>query len=666
MNRASRSRQEYEDDDVSRSSRRSKSLRVARSSRSPKASESPKNTKRNSPRLPKMPYKAKKMEEADEEETLEELDEETIESENDIHDISTVRIEDNQARPGTAMSMFTNSTGSAGESEGEMKEATEFEPADLEKNKFAEPKEDEEVLDELWLELEERYPIPEEEIDEAVKHENKRRAQQKKADNKEDVAKIKYYEPPKELKKLLVVINSTASDESFSPKKRPSSAASMRSSRAPLMPGRENGASRRVNACGALKALSKNEKNRLRLGRTKGVVSSLCNALRDPSATNEERFRCSNTLMFLSVPKKNWEAIFNADKSLIPTMTMTLQDEDPRVRYNASFCIFLLAKSESNRCEIFSDVGLLNALVHVADIELTTDVESDDKSIASSDGELAQKFQNLGSPSGIRQQGSPTSDEESKRGARLNVLKAFLSFSKVQEGAQIMGHKNELVNLLFKISGTMTAEENLLCMAIIANLTRDRDNIPFLIDQADLMIAIEKGLQSHNVEIRKCATMVVQNLSTNNRFRREFATFNNTGDVVVLLGKIGSDVDCAARKSEGDSGKSKPESDTVSAVEGQINAIRAIKNLSIEPRNIIPLTNEPGITASLLAFTMDDTGIEEKENIDCDIQYIASDGLANLSQWLNGVAVSCAEKNNVDLGGRSLTSLKVSTWNQWK
>ena len=671
VNRASRSTQN-DVDDISRSSRRSKSSRVSRSSRSPKASqskgsESPKNRRRNSSRLPKMPRKAKYIEEDDWEETVEELDEETKNQENDVHDISIVNVSD-EIRPITAESMITNSTASAGKSEGEIEQENGtpyFE--EIKRTETEQDEEAEKALDELWLDLEERYPIPDEEIDEAVKFENQRRAQKKKDDNKEDVAKIKYYEPPKELKKLLVVINSTATDASFSLKKRPSSAASIGSSRAPLMPGRDNGISRRVNACGALKALSKNEKNRLRLGRTKGVVSSLCNALRDPSATNEERFRCSNTLMFLSVPKKNWEAIFNADKSLIPTLTMTLHDEDPRVRYNASFCIFLLAKSEANRCDIFADVGLMNALVDVADIELAEVVENDDKSIASSDSELAQKFQNLGSPSGIRQQGSPTSDEESKRGARLNVLKAFLSFSKVQEGAQTIGQKNELVNLLLKISGTMTAEENLLCMAIIANLTRDCDTIPSLIDQADLMNAVEKGLQSHNVENRKCATMVLQNLSSNKVFRREFATFDNTDNVVALLGKIGSDVDCFTRKTESkDVGKRKSGSSSVQTVESQINAIRAIKNLSIEPRNIIPLTTEPGVTASLLTFTMDDTGIEEKENIDCDIQYIASDGLANLSQWLNGVSIVCAEKNNVDLGGRSLTSLKVSTWNQWE
>lgn len=650
-----------DDDDASRASSRSKSSRVSRTPRFPEAPQPSRNSKKQSPRLPKMPQKAKK---APEVVVVVDHDEIAEDEENETHEISTVKIE-RQSRPESAGSAITQSTD---ETERKVSDVEEENDEEKEQDSAEGSREGDDNLEELWLELEEKYPIPQDFIDESVKADNDRKTEKKKEANELAAAKIKYYEPPKELQKLLVVINSSETDESFKMKKRPSTAASTqtKTSRAPLMPGRENGASRRVNACGALKALSKNEKNRLRLGRTKGVVHSLCNALRDPSATNEERFRCSNTLMFLSVPKKNWEAIFNADRELLPTLTMTLHDDDPRVRYNASFCIFLLAKSEANRYEIFSDVGLMTALVEISDIEIATD-DDDDQSVFTVDGgDLTQKFQNLGSPSGIRQQGSPTSEGESKRGARLCALKAFLSFAKLKEGAQTMIHNNDLVSLLMRISGTMTAEENLLCMAIIANLTRDTENITILTDQSNFMSVIERGLSSRNVENRKCATMALQNLSCKKEFRVKFAALENVESITSLLGKISTTVDDNAEMKEGKAAtKAKKAAYMACMHEGQVNAIRTIKNLSIEPMNMIPLTNVPGVTASLVSFTMNEEGMEEKENIEDKIRYISADALANMSQWLNGVATVCAEKNNIDLRGRSLDSLKVSTWNQW-
>lgn len=633
---------------VSRASRTSS--RVSRSSRLPINDNSPaKAPTKNRQRLPPQPGIRIRREEVEEEVFM-----------INVNNQETVEFHEN--RPTTAESAITASSGE--------EDGRKFnDPDDADELDDKNEAEEEEDFGELWLELEEKHPIPEESVDEAPKADNARNAQKKLVAKEQVLSKIKYFDPPKELQKLLVVINSSAADESFDIKKRPSSAAS-RSSRAPLMPGRDNGTSRRVNACGALKALSKNEKNRLRLGRTKGVVSSLCNALRDPSATVEERIRCSNTLMFLSVPKKNWEAIFNADDELMPTLTMTLQDEDPRVRYNACFCMFLLAKSEYNRYDILSNPSLMSALVDVSDIDVGTDTVNDDRSVMSMDDNLSQKYHNLGSPSGIRRQGSPTSDDESKKGSRLCALKALLSISKLQQGSQVLVHRKDFLDLLFRISGTMTAEENLLCMAIIANLTRDRDNITWLNGHhMKLIHVLERGLGSRNIEVQKCASFALQNLSCNKKFRVALSSSEKSSceSLLTNLAKVGTDVvsdDTYSKNEEGKKSRTVSSSDTA---EGQIAAIHAIKNLSIEPSNIVALTGIPGISLSLMSVVMaEESAMEEKEDIDENIRYVASDALATMAQWLNGIAVTCAEKNNLDLQGRPLTSMRVSTWNQWE
>mmetsp|Transcript_9907 Transcript_9907/g.12553 ORF Transcript_9907/g.12553 Transcript_9907/m.12553 type:complete len:603 (-) Transcript_9907:150-1958(-) len=504
------------------------------------------------------------------------------------------------------------------------------------------------VFTELWIELEERYPQPDEVVDEAILAENTRKAEARELAKEEALDRLKYYDPPKELMKLLVVINASDPNAAYD-MRRPNTSSS---NRAPLMPGRDNNGSRRVNACGALKALSKNEKNRLRLGRTKGVVSSLCNALCDPSATVEERYRCTDTLKFLSVPKKNWEAIFHADENLIPTLTQVLQDEDIRVRYNACFCLFLLSKAEFNRYEIYSDSMLMDALVEVSDVSSDENNQSDDMSVFSIDGDLAQKYQNLGSPSGIRQQGSPTTDSESKRGGRLCAIKTFLSISKVQEGARTMVLNQDLMSLLMRISGTMTAEENLLCMAIIVNLSRDSECMSELIHYPELAFIVEKGLGSKSDEVQKCASLALQNLSCNKQFRVQVGTGKNIDNVLSLLSRLAIDDNRS---------------------ESQVSAIHVIKNLSLEPSNLIPLASAPGIVASLMNFTVlgnddGDDDADEKENdmIDANTQYVAADALTSMSRWLNAIAVDCADKNHVDLRGRSLASLKVNTWNQYE
>ena len=631
-------------DEMSYSSRRSRSSRVSRTSRAPRSVKQPtfppRGQERKAPRLPPQPgsHRNKPVEDEDHK------------GESEIHDIKCINIHSDNGkegnRPKSAESFNSRSTGSMKSCESEKKSYNGSEGSD-------------EIYGELWLDLDEKYTIPQDTVDEALKAENMRKSERKQALKEDEIDSIKYFAPPKELQKLLVVINAAESDTTFDFSKRPSSAAS-RSSRAPLMPGRDNGASRRVNACGALKALAKNEKNRLRLGRTKGVVSSLCNALRDPDATAVEKFRCSNTLMHLSVPKKNWEAIFNADAELLPTLTMALQDDDPRVMYNASFCLFLLSKSEYNRHDMLGDISLMSALIDVSDIDILGDVD-DNKSVVSVDGDLDEKFHNLGSPSGIRQQGSPGTDEESKRGARLCALKVFLNLSKVQIGSQTMVQRSDFLDLLLKLSGTMTAEENLLSMAIIANFTRDHDNIIEIINHVGISTALGRGLGSHNVQVQKCAAMALQNLSCNKTFRLQFSSYPGCNIIISNLAVIGNNI-VSEERIEKEKGSKSPEE----TMEGQIFALQAIQNLSIEPRNMFPLTDSPGITASLMSCTLIEENAEEKENIDDNIRYTASDSLSTMSMWLNDIAVACAEKNNVDLYGRSLTSLRTSTWSQWE
>ena len=481
----------------------------------------------------------------------------------------------------------------------------------------------------MWKDIETQFPPPIETFDPKIIQEQEKKHHAKKIAREEAISKLKYYDPPKELQKLLAVISSGTPDASFDMKKK----AKGKDGRAPLP---EKGAARRVNACGALRALAKNAKNRLRLGRTNGVISCLLQVLRDESSTAEERIRCSNTLMFLSVPKQNCEAIFLADEEILPSLIAGMRDEDPQVNYNCCYCLFLLSKSEGNRVEIASDIDMLNALVEVADIgvEDTEDDEFDDVSI---DGSLSQRFANLGSPSGIRQQGAPTTDEETKRGCRLSAMKVLLAISKAKDGAQLMVSNESLLDLLTKISGTMTAEENILCMAIFTNVSRNIENMEHLFDSPTLMDAITRGLASKSKECRRCATLAIQNLSCNKNFRRRIGPSES-----ALPGLTAQSLDGYGK----------------TAVESQLSALHSMRNLAVEPFNVLHLMNTPGLTASLMTAATNN----KKEMA----QYIACDTLAAMSHWLDSVADTCIEKNEINLNGRNLVSMKVKAWEEWK
>jgi len=484
-------------------------------------------------------------------------------------------------------------------------------------------------LYDLWKDIEALYPVPGEAFDPKIIEEHEKKLNAKRIAREEAISKIKYYDPPKELQKLLIVIQS-GGEASFGAKKKQKG----KDARAPLP---EKGAQRRVNALGALKALAKNTKNRLRLGRTKGVISCLLSVLRDEAATSIEKSRCSNTLMFLSVPSQNCEAIFHSDPSILRTLLHGMNDDDSQVNYNCCYSLFLLSKSDENRIEIAENGEIIKTLAEMSDIDVDDGPDDDDDGDFSVDGSLSQRFANLGSPSGIRQQGAPTTDEETKRGCRLSAMKVFLAISKSKDGAQKMLSNRSLMYLFTTIGGTLTAEENLLCMAIFTNMSRNAENMDSLFRVPNFIEAVTRGLSSKNAECRKCSTLTLQNLSCNKVFRRKIGTLG------ISLPGIASQ---GLKKSDGKIAK-----------ESHFAAIHTIRNLAVEPSNIPAMMGAPGLTAGLMIAAAD-----REDELS---QYIAGDALAAMSQWLDSVVDTCIERNEIDLKGKSLASMHVSTWNPW-
>jgi len=475
-----------------------------------------------------------------------------------------------------------------------------------------------ESLTELWIDVEGQNPLVYEASTNAVQQVAEAGQPNSKAEkSRRKVKPLKFYEPPTELKKLLNIIQSPAEDIG---------AMEVQGRSGPPR-SNINGTARRVNACGALKALAKKEKNRLRLARTKGVVSSVCFMLIDPDSSVEERIRCSTTLLSLCVPNQNWEPITTIHGDIFENFGNIMDNDDGKVLYNVCFSLFLLAKSEQNRNMICVNEPLTNAISRILELP-----DAEDSVVI--DGESLEINNNLGSPSGIRYQGSPTTNNESQRGSRMCVLKSLLSIVKTQDNALIMASNHKIIAAMTNILGTMAPQENLLCVAIFTNLTRHKENCEYLvIDHPGFISTLLEIATSEDPECKKCAILALQNLSCDKICSQDFIKYPESLSIICKI----------ASKQE-------------SNLDTRMSALHTLKNLCNEPSSMPTLVENDFVMPTLCIIAKD------KKNL--ALQLIACDALATLSQWLYSSAESCLEKNNINIGNRPLGSM-ACTWDQW-
>ena len=173
---------------------------------------------------------------------------------------------------------------------------------------------------------------------------------------------------------------------------------------------------------------------------------------------------------------------------------------------------------------------------------------------------------------------------------------------------------------------------------ILANLTRHRGNSKLIVFQIRIVVpAFVTALSSENDETRRFACFALQNLSQDKPCRQEVAS---TQGLVMAL--------CRRARQASD-----PEEKTA--------AISALKNLTDDPANLIPMTNTPECFATLMqiAHGHDETITEE-------MQYLACDALATLSHWLRKIASSGNNDTPMRSGEMFVPSMKVVTWTQWQ
>ncbi|KAL7488601.1 hypothetical protein ACHAW6_014261 [Cyclotella cf. meneghiniana] len=378
---------------------------------------------------------------------------------------------------------------------------------------------------------------------------------------------------------------------------------------------------RRVNACGAIKTLTLNKSNQVILARTRGVVSTITSVLCRVDASEEERTRCINALMHLSVSEKNWRVIY-----LFPqtpeALARNMADRYPRIRYAACLAMSFLAKK--NRVDVVSNRIIMYSIARVLEVDKNGALER-----------------------------VSVSDRKVFVGSRLCALKMLLHLSKNKDVSTTLARTECIPAALVNIANKMELAANILCVATLTNLTRHPDNcehlvynvkglVPTLLDHITSSSTnprvADNAEPTDNHECAKCALYALQNLSCSNNCRQELA---NTPNLLAALTKN------AFKTQHRDQ---------------QLSALHTLKNLSDDPFNLVTMTNTPGCTATLLALANDGNNIMA--------QFLACDTLATLSHWLLTLSAAktrkgkaTGEEDDTEIGRRTFQTL---TWEMWQ
>ena len=426
---------------------------------------------------------------------------------------------------------------------------------------------------------------------------------------------------------------------------------------------------RRSNACGALKVLTTQKKNKLMLVRTAGFLDALVFAAaadvpRKPAESAVvARTRAVTAIFNVSEPKDNREIVF-CHHGLIPALIKTIMDDTGEARMVACAALAILAKTVSNREPMAAAEGLIAALVMLlvknrTDLDLaeahTSTFSSDDNSDQDSSCRRSYSSNSESSSSSVDHSSSDSQDEEYEvaasaipraksmrqkerearnetiRRSQTNACATLLQLSKQCGAAATMGQSDALLRALVKLSRQTDDPMHTKCIEILCNLTRFPANnevmsqFPGLVDSL-----VINGGSSDDMD-RIWSLRVLQNLSSHVEGKTVLAN-----QVVLELLSF---------------------SIMRETVEEQLAATATLYNLSTEPGAVVPLTNSKNVVATLVH-------VAHNPESSSEVRLMACDALATLGLWLQTLAGAGTFPEDID-PNTTLPSYGTTGWNRW-
>lgn len=227
--------------------------------------------------------------------------------------------------------------------------------------------------------------------------------------------------------------------------------------------------------------------------------------------------------------------------------------------------------------------------------------------------------------------------------ARKNLFAMLGHLAKEKDNAYRLARVNDLVPVVVEISKMHESQIHILSVQLLAHLTRHRLNSKSLVFKMQEVIpAMVKATYSNAELTRRYACFGIQNFSHDKSCRQELASSEK---LITALCK-------RARHSKDP--------------EERLAAICALKNLTDEPANLIPLSNTAECIATLMQIAHG-----QEEGVTEMMQFRACDALATISHWLRKIATNGQSMDAIKHGdekpvGMFVPSLKVVGWEQYE
>eukprot|EP00977_Amphora_coffeiformis_P017773 scaffold5899_cov167-Amphora_coffeaeformis.AAC.1 len=439
---------------------------------------------------------------------------------------------------------------------------------------------------------------------------------------------------------------------------------------------------RRKNACGALQVLTAKPSNRIPLAWTVGVLPALCSVLNDtgtdgthvtyPDKRHRREFEVARDrailcLVNLATPKENRIPIFHCPNLVHWLVAMILEGQG-QPRKGACAVFAYLAKTVENRLLMVQVPRLVEALCKVlkrrpprmeypqkqgSSVSSPETIEEEDNTtlgehtLASGDSfmrsaheirsehtgtegvapavskttsgltepsrfvSVSSSYSNhsgatqrlAGARSPIELDGYDETADESLREARNYTFAALCQLVKEKDNAYHFARDTFLVKVMSEIARCHESPSHEHAVKFLACLTKHRLNSKVVVFRRRLVVpALVEATTSPSQSARLYACYGLQNLSQDKSCRQELAITEN-----LLV--------CLCERARG----------ATDQEEERLAALSALKNLTDEPANLIPMSNTTDCIATLMHLAHG-----RQEGVTPLMQYRACDALATL------------------------------------
>lgn len=453
-------------------------------------------------------------------------------------------------------------------------------------------------------------------------------------------------------------------------------------------------ATRRKNACGALKILSAKQENRIKICWTVGVLPAIASVLSDVnevvpdeftrSANTEARNRIVSTLLNLSVNKKNRMLIVNTP-GVLESVSQTILHDAGEGRQGCCTVLLYLAKTSEARFMIVMSAGVMDALAKVIEVPKIYPKSTPKSKIRKH--HLAKTRESPSTDTGCSSKSSRHSSHSGSRSSKIGSVSDVGGDSVASVDSSIAPGEVEHMEITFEtIDGTVhtsskaeaddmyDADPNrflhgarLSIFACLLCLVKSQENA-FLVARDEKMINTLIGVSkrhsspSHARAMailahltrhpKNCHLLVFKYVSLLPMLQDATTSFDNEARRYAFCALQNLSIDKACRAPIAHTPKlvwSLTERCKDRNIEDEwMAALATLQNLADEPANLIQFTIVNDCIGTIIQIAGGHTTRDDMTDLG---SFMAKNMLATLSHWFRKIATSGSERCGLTFGG---------------